>query len=572
LAAARPTRHGRWLAAGILAVALFLRVWPIDHGLPRRYVPDDHAIKNALGMARDRDLLPAMGTYSTYPYLVSYALLPLYAGQYALGRIQGRWGGVDEYGELLLDAPGLAQRPARLLVGVLGALTALAVLAVAREAGLGIGAPLAAWLTATSLLSVQLSTHARPWVPLVLCAALALWRAIAFARRGRPRDLLLASAAAGLGFACHQAGLALLAIPGAAWLLSPGWRARELVPRAGRGALAVVVFALVALVTGYGYFLKHGGTAPERVVGTEIDVEKLSIGGQATVLGVSLDSAATLSAKLFGYDPALVALGLWGAALAWRRRELRAAWLAFALIGGFFLTNPSDHVRYLLPATPFLALFAGLAAERLVASAVGRALLALACALPLVQALRLGWLLRQEDTRAEAERVLAELPPSALVAIDHYGPTPDLSLPALQRLFELRPLHSREAHRAERLQNGELPPDAGLDAIGVEELFEVHPRTGAYGVRPALAARGATPAAVLTTLGVTHLVLVDRRPTRDDPWLADVARAGRVRVTFNPGKAGATPREAFLPTEMDFPLTGLWQVSRPGPWMQLVEL
>jgi hypothetical protein len=23
---------------------------------------------------------------------------------------------------------------------------------------------------------------------------------------------------------------------------------------------------------------------------------------------------------------------------------------------------------------------------------------------------------------------------------------------------------------------------------------------------------------------------------------------------------------------MDFPLTGLWQVSRPGPWIQLVRL
>ena len=332
----------------------------------------------------------------------------------------------------------------------------------------------------------------------------------------------------------------------------------------------MAVFALVALVAGYGYYLKHGGTPAASVVGNDIDVEKLAIGGQATVLGISFDSAATLAVKLFGYDPALVVLGLAGAALAARRRELWAALLAFVLIGGFFITNPSDHIRYLLPVTPFLALFGGLAAERWWGSYAGRAALALASALPLVQALRLDWLLCQEDTRAEAERVLHELPPGARVAIDHYGPTPDLALAALQRLFELRPLYARESHRAERLQTGAL--QGGLDAIGVEELFEVDPATGVYGVRQELAARGPTPAAVLASLGITHLVLVDRRPTRDDPWLAEVASAGQPIVTFNPAPDAAPPREAFLPTEMDFPLTALWQVSRPGPWMQLVEL
>jgi hypothetical protein len=38
-------------------------------------------------------------------------------------------------------------------------------------------------------------------------------------------------------------------------------------------------------------------------------------------------------------------------------------------------------------------------------------------------------------------------------------------------------------------------------------------------------------------------------------------------------KAGTTrTSEAFLPTEMDFALTALWSVDRPGPWMAIYPL
>ena len=542
--------------------------------MPRRYVPDDHVVRNALGMARDRDPLPAMGTYSSYPYLVPYLLLPVYAGQYALGKLAGDWEDAEGYGDRVLDEPGVAQVPARAVVGLLGALTVLAVFGAGRALGLGGGAHAAAWLTATCLLAVQLSTHARPWVPLVLFGTLSLWAAVRYTRSGRFWELGLSGAAAGLSFACHQAGLAMLAIPGCAWLFAPTvWRGRALRAHLGHGLGAVACFALTALLLGHGYYLRHGATAPEAVVGAELGLEgKLSIGGQATVLGVSFESAERLSRKLFGYDPVLVALALVGVLLALRERRWRAPLLALLLVGGFFITNPSDHVRYLLPATPFLALAGGLACERCGRGSLTRIGLGALLMVPLVQALRLGWLLRQEDSRAQAERALEELPAGAWVAIDHYGPTPDPSLAALQKLFELRPLYTRELARADRLQTGALPGNDGLDVLRVEELLEVHPRTGVYGVRERLRSLGSTPAELFARLGLTHLVLVDRRPTRDAPWLVELADAGRPLATFNPAPGSEPPREAFLPTEMDFPLTALWEVERPGPWMRLVEL
>ena len=41
---------------------------------------------------------------------------------------------------------------------------------------------------------------------------------------------------------------------------------------------------------------------------------------------------------------------------------------------------------------------------------------------------------------------------------------------------------------------------------------------------------------------------------------------------IDPAHGFGPPREAFLPTEMDFAITGLWSVSRPGPWMTLYDL
>ena len=66
---------GRWrecLAVLLLlfALPLALRGASLDHGLPRGYVPDAHIVRNALGMARDKNPVPRAGEYSTYPNLL----------------------------------------------------------------------------------------------------------------------------------------------------------------------------------------------------------------------------------------------------------------------------------------------------------------------------------------------------------------------------------------------------------------------------------------------------------------------------------------------------------------------
>jgi len=574
-----------WKSAALcvlLLVPLALRLVPIRHGMPRNYVPDTHMVRAALSMARDRDLTPPAGKYSIYPNFLPYLLLPCYAAEYAVGKATGAWGGTKEFGDHLLDHPEDAEIVARILVAIFGALTPFVVFRAARAAGLRHGAWIAAWLAGTSLLHVQLSTQERPWIPMTFFMALAAWPAARYVRDGRGARLALSAAAAGLAAACHQGGLPALAIPGLAWLFGPlEWKRRELVRRGRQGLLAVAVFGATAIALGYPHLVRHG-IHPEKVMGAEAIAEQggMSIGGLTFISTLRWESVPRLTWTVFGYDPAIVLLGIAGLALGIARRELRAPSIFLVLWSAFFMTNQSDHVRYLLPALVFLCWPAGVLAEVLLQRNWGKAVLAVTLAFPAVQSVRLGLLLTRPDTRADAEKELASLEPGARVAIDRHGPDADLDRASLALLDRLRTsagesLRAREARRKERFDAETMPAgQEGIDAVHLEELFEVDDRNGRVEVRKGLGELGKDPKSVLAALGITHLLLVDRRPgSGREHWLEPAKEGASAIHVFDPstGRLRTTP-EALLPTEMDFPLTALWRVERPGPWMALYVL
>jgi len=566
----------------LFLLPLAVRLVPVRHGMPRNYVPDTHMVRAGLSMARDRDLTPPAGKYSIYPNLLPYLLLPCYAGEYAIGKASGTWNDAGEFGQHLLDHPEDAAIVARILVVLFGALTPLVVYKTARAAGLRRGAWIAGWLAATSLLHVQLSTHERPWVPMTFFMALSAWPAARYVRDGLGARLVLSAGAAGLAAACHQGGLAALAIPGLAWLAGPlEWKRRDLARRAGQGLLAVAIFAATAVALGYPHLVRHG-IHPEHVIGAEAIAKQggMNIGGTTIVFDLRWESLPRLAGTLFGYDPSIVVLGLVGLAFGFARRELRAPSIFLVLWAAFFMTNQSDHVRYLLPAVVFLCWPAALLAEELLERKWGTAFLCVALLLPAVQSARLAWLLTRVDTRADAEEELARLVPGSRVAIDRYGPDVDLNRTSLALLERLRvsvgeELRAREARRKARFEAGTMPArEEGVEAVRVEELFEIDERHGRVESREGLEALGDDPGSVFRSLGVTHFLLVDRRPgIRGEPQLRPLELDAGVIHVFDPS-AGRfrMAREAFLPTEMDFPLTALWQVERPGPWMALYEL
>ena len=163
--------------------------------------------------------------------------------------------------------------------------------------------------------------------------------------------------------------------------------------------------------------------------------------------------------------------------------------------------------------------------------------------------------------------------------------------------------HTEEEFRAQPIgtgpfkwdsfQAGVEPPDGpGRAIVGIEDLFAFSDRYHGFRLAegpardPALAALRDDAGAVLRELGVTHVLLVDRRPGDGvAPLLVDVGasldgspRPRPVQVTdtpafvVNPSGVGSPPREALLPTDMDFALTAIWSVRRPGPYLELRAL
>lgn len=583
--ASRAARRRRLAAFALLAaLPLALRLWSVDHGDGGSYVPDSHVVRQALGMARDKDLVPPVGKYSTYPNLLPYLLLPVYLGQYVLGALFGAWKDAAGYAEAVSREPALVAVPARIVVALFSAATAWAVWRAARAAGLLRGSWIAAWLAATCLLSVQFATHERPWAVVAFFTALAAWAAIVHARDASTKALCCSGLAAGAAFSAHQAGLGALFLPFAAWLVSPRtWRG-ALAARIKEGFLAVGAFALVAFLVGHPYLIVHGRTPTEAVVGGAQmqQLDGMTVGGMPVVFGIRPESAERLAATVFGYDPVLVLLALAGVVVGLRSARLRAVALFTVVWSAFFLFNQSDHVRYLLPGLVVATILAGACAERLWERGATRVLLVLLLAVPLVQAVRFAAVLGRHDTRAEGARLAAQA--GGLVLVDRYGPDLELDKESLLLLRDLRrergeDLRVREAARLARLESG--AESGGVRAVRLEELFDGDERSGAIAVRKGLEARGATPAALLRSLGAVCVLEVRRRSEGD---LAAPDRAhlydelwagGRELARVDPAGEGsrrAGAREMLLPTEMDFPLTGLWTVERPGPALRLVEL
>lgn len=579
-----PSRWSRLAPLLLLfLLPLALRGAALEHGESRGYVPDTHIVRSALGMAKDRNPVPEVGVYSSYPNLLPYMLLPLYVADFGIGRITGRWGGVEEFKARLQLNPAEPHLIARWLIAVLGSLLPLILYAAARAAGLRRGAWICGALAATCLLHVQFCTQERPWAPMTTFIALSAWGCIVHVQSGSTKSLRWAGVAAGLAFATHQAGLMTLGLCGLAWWLSPlPWRgAPALMQRVKVGAVCVGLCVLVSVLLGHPYWLVHGRTAAEAVVGgAEQNAAKgaLTIGGMTIVPEIRWESFPRLSRSLVGYDPVLLSLGLVGFFMSWSRRSLRPV-LIFTLLGlAFFLTAQSDHVRYLLPFLCLLALPAGVLGERLLSSRAGSVALGLVLVLPLIQSYRFVSLLRTPDTRAEAEVLLASLPEGSRVAIDRNGPIVDLSREALEALAELRAatggdLYGRERFRLDLLTADALPEDMrGIDAVRLEDLLEFGEREGTVEVREGLRDRAATPAELFEAFGITHVLAVRRRIDAAHPHMLEDELASLEFVSeLDPAGGGGT-REAFLPLEMDFALSALWSVQRPGPRLDLYRV
>ena len=219
----------RFALAGIVVLALLLRLWGAGHGLPYVFSADEnaHFVPRAIGMF-GHSLNPQ---YFVNPPAFTYLL---HAALWA------RWGTREAVGAAFAADPGTAFMLARVLVALLGAAAAgLLAWAGVRLAGPRVGL-VAGALFAVAFLPVHYAHFAVNDVPALAPLCLSLAGAAGVYREGRLRDYALAGAA--LGVACatkYTAGIVLLCLLGAA-AGAPN-RARGL---ALAGALALAGFAL----------------------------------------------------------------------------------------------------------------------------------------------------------------------------------------------------------------------------------------------------------------------------------------------------------------------------------------
>ncbi len=405
--------------AGLLAAALALRLWSIDHGLPFVFNPDEaeHFVTPAVGMF-DGSLNPG---YFDNPPALTYLL-------HATLRIFEALGG---------EALAAAGRPSeaafltgRLVVALLGTLVvALVYWAGTRFFERRVGL-VAAALLAFSFLPVFYSKQALNDVVTLVPLTVGLVGCLLAYERGRPLDWALAGAALGAAAATKYTAGAMAITVALAALLRVSDRRSALVPAVLGLAGAGVAFTVAFLVL-HPYSVLDFASFREAVAdqsGTAGGRQKL---GQEDVPG-PVYYLWTLTWGL-GWLPAVAALA--GAVLALRRDLRRGLLLVFfpLLLLGFLSLQARYFGRWYMPAYPALAILAGYAVVRLAdavplsRAALRPALLALLAVLLVGQGLassvRSSALLAEDDTRALArEWIRAGVPAGSRVAAEPFLP------------------------------------------------------------------------------------------------------------------------------------------------------
>jgi len=420
-------------------------------------------------------------------------------------------------------------------------------------------------------------------------------------------------------------GRVILGLCGIAWYVAPnGWRGAALLRRLRDAALGIVLFTAMELVLGFPWLLgedKFGFFLSGLRLGswTFFFQGEFLFGGRGISSTMRWESFQVQGSALFGYDPVLVVLGALGVVAAFRQKTLWPVMIFMGLWTLSLLFHRNGHLCYLSPLALFLVIPAAFAGQALWRMPTLRWGLVPLLAFPLIQATRYVHVLSQRDTRAQAEDRLRELPAGARIAIDGFGPQPELSLEALDRLEDLRrrrglELSGRQSQRRQALRDGTRAV-LGLDVLPLEHVLTLEysgsPLAGLPGrtrrrhaYREQLVGRevtyrvwsdgtatdlvwpggqyeplegmedlGPNADGVLKSLGVEYLLLADFNPgLHQEHVLAPLTLGAELLWTLAPAPAGAEILDARLPFELEFAVTSIWRLQRPGPLLRLYRL
>jgi 4-amino-4-deoxy-L-arabinose transferase-like glycosyltransferase len=216
----------------LLALALGLRLWGINYGLPFAFgnIDETIIIVNPLGFLAGGTGRPS---FFEYPALYSYISYFVYLVYFWIGQMAGNFSSVVDVLFAYAIAPGKFYLLLRTVTACLGTATVYVTFRIGRiYLGNAVGY-IAALILAISPLHVAQSHWALPDVPMVLFSTVALYFIFGIARTGKPNDYLFTALFSGLAISTkYNAALVIIPFVIAHWL-----RCRA----EGRGIVATLV-------------------------------------------------------------------------------------------------------------------------------------------------------------------------------------------------------------------------------------------------------------------------------------------------------------------------------------------
>ncbi|MGH7898556.1 MAG: ArnT family glycosyltransferase [Candidatus Binatia bacterium] len=426
--------------AAILLLALAIRVWGIDFGLPYSYHNDEGAIvRRALSFGLG-DLNPRS---FHWPAFHLYVLFGLYAAIYAFGAALGTFASTGEFAGLYFRDPTVFYLAGRALSAFAGTATVYVTYRAARRLDSTRAGLWAALCLALTYYHVRDSHLATLDVPATFWTALAFLAAVEIDRGEASRwNYARAGIFAGLATATkYNSGIVFLAIATAHTLRWPRPPLRHLALAA---AAAAATFAVATPFNWIDWptFARDFAFQQRHLAEGQWG---LTSGSALAYYGRMLTSVQLRNTETFVFDP-MVLLFVTGALASPFLLDRRAAALVLVVPLAYLCyigTWAMAATRYLDPIFPMLSIGAGSWIARR-KSRAGIVLVALLLALSLRASVLSDWTLSRKDTRTEAkEWIEAHIPPGTRIALESYTPP-------------LAPSASAIEARARSLESGEL--------------------------------------------------------------------------------------------------------------------
>lgn len=544
----RIERYAPVLLLLVLGIALALRLWSIDFGLPYAYHIDEHSyVVGALNLGQ--------GEINGYPQQVGLVnvLLGEYAVYFLVGRLAGLFSSAQDFARAYYTDPSVFYLLGRLTSAVLGVVSCWAVYLLGKELRNRLVGLAAALLLAVNFLHVRESHFTTPDVPQALGFTVILLLCLKTLKSGRLRYLYVASLLGGVVISWKWASFPLV-LP----LIFVAWQA-------GAGRSFVVVFKrwlFCGLLVLLGFVI----FSPQLLLfpGPYIEWAKRdyitgSVGGYGGFLIDTVPGwlfyvrASWIGSGALGLGLGLAGLLLWTYHLLWQRD--RQAAVLLLLFAGYFLlmaTSRRYFVRYAVPLAPFLTLAAADAinwaserwsagSRRTVAAAL-TALVLLAAVQPTLAAGRANMLWARKDTRTTAKRWIEQnIPDGAKIATDwmtHGVPlaTPDVPSPNSSRTYRV----------------------TEVNGLGLSDHPIEFYRTAGFDY-------------LITTSYISNLDLVDRQHDEArDKFYRSLDSAFELVQEFRAYNDDTEPPLMF--DHIYGPLIALWQYDRPGPTLRIYRI